>query len=695
MNADVFISHSTADKIVAEKICEVLEKRGIACWIAPRDVPIGVSWPASIVHAIEQAKAFLLVLTADANASPYVVTEVNFAFSYRKTIIVFRAADIMPGDDLQFFLACPQWMDGFLPPLEDRVAQMAAVLRLLLRKDQLKPTPGEAPPSTGNSPQLREPPRNQPTLVPRPTNESVSPPTRLPDKTVRPPRVPAPTTAVTGPRMESCVFDEKGRIQSSAFAFAIDGILLRAARRRNDQQRARASVADFLAGLLRAGGLTRLVLQRTGLDPDELYARLREVPEKSAALDPVLAPLPIALNDGTVPEAAQLQAMLARWILHQRDDFTTELAGLLERVAATVRGPVTEQAVLEAMIDTPEWTSARIALPPPAEMRMALAACVHLQGIDANGAVPLDFLAPAARKIVQRAHLLSQQCQCAGISHRLFLAAFVASEEGFAARVCQRAGVDTELLQSLLVTMSSESEHTNGDATSNVILSTEVCARIVSPVLAQARRDAADPQSVTESELFRAFCRVADPAFGQFLKLRSSTAELELIEADLFELMTIDPDRSDRLDQLTLRAREVVRGAHRLALERGVRVIPNRLMLAAFLEQEDSHARGLLEARNILPQKLHDLLVASTEAGAAPKYDLDDEACAKIVTPVIARARTLAKRSGFITESILFRAFCEISDPGFRAALAQMGVDLTALNAGRPNLSSTGAWGPN
>ena len=41
--ARVFISYASQDKAVAEAVCQALEKAGVACWIAPRDVVPGES----------------------------------------------------------------------------------------------------------------------------------------------------------------------------------------------------------------------------------------------------------------------------------------------------------------------------------------------------------------------------------------------------------------------------------------------------------------------------------------------------------------------------------------------------------------------------------------------------------------------------------------------------------------------------
>ena len=38
MAHDVFISHSSKDKPIADAICANLEGTGIRCWIAPRDI---------------------------------------------------------------------------------------------------------------------------------------------------------------------------------------------------------------------------------------------------------------------------------------------------------------------------------------------------------------------------------------------------------------------------------------------------------------------------------------------------------------------------------------------------------------------------------------------------------------------------------------------------------------------------------
>jgi hypothetical protein len=63
MAHDVFISHSTEDKPVADAVCATLEKNGVRCWFAPRDILPGADWSGSIVNAIQKSRVLLLVFS--------------------------------------------------------------------------------------------------------------------------------------------------------------------------------------------------------------------------------------------------------------------------------------------------------------------------------------------------------------------------------------------------------------------------------------------------------------------------------------------------------------------------------------------------------------------------------------------------------------------------------------------------------
>ena len=57
MAHDIFICHSSEDRAVAQALVAGLEKRGITCWVAPRDVMPGADYAQAIVGGISGAKA--------------------------------------------------------------------------------------------------------------------------------------------------------------------------------------------------------------------------------------------------------------------------------------------------------------------------------------------------------------------------------------------------------------------------------------------------------------------------------------------------------------------------------------------------------------------------------------------------------------------------------------------------------------
>jgi TolB-like protein len=107
----VFISYASQDAAVAAALVEALERHGIPCWIAPRNVKAGAQYAEAIVRAINEARAVVLVLSASATGSDHVGREVERTASKHKPIIAFRidSAALNPG--LEYFLSNSQWID--------------------------------------------------------------------------------------------------------------------------------------------------------------------------------------------------------------------------------------------------------------------------------------------------------------------------------------------------------------------------------------------------------------------------------------------------------------------------------------------------------------------------------------------------------------------------------------------------------
>lgn len=146
MPHDVFISYAQADAEVARTICDTLERAGIPCWIAPRDIPPAAQYPGAITAGIAAAKVVVLVFSNHANQSPDVNREIGIAFQRKKTVVPFRLEAVPLGEQLEYFLGRTQWIEGFPSPLQRHLPTLAqAVGDVLQRPVQHVPLPQPTP----------------------------------------------------------------------------------------------------------------------------------------------------------------------------------------------------------------------------------------------------------------------------------------------------------------------------------------------------------------------------------------------------------------------------------------------------------------------------------------------------------------------------------------------------------------------
>jgi hypothetical protein len=145
MAHDVFISHSNKDKTVADAVCSTLEKRGIRCWIAPRDVLPGQSWPAAIVEAISNSNVFVLIFSDISNQSKQVTTEVGEAFDNGIPIVPLRIDDVKPSQEMGYYIKSTHWLDAMTPPMERHLDKLAESVKALLSVGDEEQLPAAEP----------------------------------------------------------------------------------------------------------------------------------------------------------------------------------------------------------------------------------------------------------------------------------------------------------------------------------------------------------------------------------------------------------------------------------------------------------------------------------------------------------------------------------------------------------------------
>src|SRR5690349_14985509 len=134
----IFISYASENAAVAERIRTGLEQAGVACWIAPRDIEPGTSFPAAITAAIQSCGAQVLLLTPESNASRHVLSEVELAFNAGKPILAILVGKVTPSSDLQYFISTSHWFDAEAAFDDDDLTKLKLDLERLLAGERVR-----------------------------------------------------------------------------------------------------------------------------------------------------------------------------------------------------------------------------------------------------------------------------------------------------------------------------------------------------------------------------------------------------------------------------------------------------------------------------------------------------------------------------------------------------------------------------
>jgi photosystem II stability/assembly factor-like uncharacterized protein len=150
MAHDVFISYATEDKTIADAVCAGLEKDGIRCWIAPRDILPSEDYDDALISAITHARVMVVIYSSNIFQSQYVKSEIERGFSKGLIIAPFRIEAVDPKGGLELYLGRKHWLDAMTPPLEAHISKLASTMHSLLDKpgqqpDQKPTEPAPAP----------------------------------------------------------------------------------------------------------------------------------------------------------------------------------------------------------------------------------------------------------------------------------------------------------------------------------------------------------------------------------------------------------------------------------------------------------------------------------------------------------------------------------------------------------------------
>lgn len=117
----VFISHSSKEADIANKMCDKLEQSGYTCFIAPRNIRSGYVYAEELANGVDTSDVILLMLSQESNRSPHVLREIKRAVTRSITIIVYKMEEVVLTKSMEYFLLSHQFMEAATNTPDDLV----------------------------------------------------------------------------------------------------------------------------------------------------------------------------------------------------------------------------------------------------------------------------------------------------------------------------------------------------------------------------------------------------------------------------------------------------------------------------------------------------------------------------------------------------------------------------------------------
>jgi hypothetical protein len=130
--ADVFISYSSRNRLVADALKHNLEASGIRCWKAPDSILPGQVWEEAIISAIKNCRIVLLIWSTLSQESEQVQRELSVAVKSGKAVIPYRIEDVQPEGLFEYYLTNTHWLDAYSKDIDCAIQEVVKRIEALL-----------------------------------------------------------------------------------------------------------------------------------------------------------------------------------------------------------------------------------------------------------------------------------------------------------------------------------------------------------------------------------------------------------------------------------------------------------------------------------------------------------------------------------------------------------------------------------
>ena len=132
MEYDVFISYSSIDGDVAQKVWTYLRMRGLNPWIAPQCIPAGEPYARAIINGITKCRLMVVILSKASNSSDDVLNEIDQAHREKKVILPFIIDNTEMSGEMKYYLSRKQWINAYPEVTTAQYEQLFRAIRAYL-----------------------------------------------------------------------------------------------------------------------------------------------------------------------------------------------------------------------------------------------------------------------------------------------------------------------------------------------------------------------------------------------------------------------------------------------------------------------------------------------------------------------------------------------------------------------------------
>ena len=138
MKPSVFISYSTRDDALAERVYLYLNSHGIKARKAPEDIEPGQDWAGAITNLIDASTHIVLIWTKNSMASNQVAKELALVAHSQAVVLPYQAENIEPDGRWRYHLSNLHWLRAFEIDEQEALYELEQLIRQRDQSAELK-----------------------------------------------------------------------------------------------------------------------------------------------------------------------------------------------------------------------------------------------------------------------------------------------------------------------------------------------------------------------------------------------------------------------------------------------------------------------------------------------------------------------------------------------------------------------------